>query len=545
MSTKVKVGGKSVKVGQAWYDSPWKIAGTAVSIVLGVLFIAAIIFLFVIPRLNNGATLTVRSPSMRPTFAEGDVIVIRGINPEDVCRDIHVGHIVTFQPEAGNTDLITHRVISKSAGTFPDGTRCRFTMQGDNNNAPALYDRDVSPEQIHGVFMYGIPRLGWAREWVSNQPQIILIVAAAAVGTYIIWSWVRPAKKTARVVVGPEAEAMRAKQALAAGAGGGGGDPTQAAIQQALAQQGISGANVMIPAGVTLGGGAPAAGHGAADPVAAAMEQEMRQREMALRERWIAVREAELGIQPTEPEPVAAPIAESAPVEPAAPETPVSPIVQPVAEAAGIAEVAGLPPVFPPVAQEVSSTQDAAPGFAAQPAAAAPVSVTEAYAAAREWSPSAGHDVDRLFDQFGLGDYASFDPDAPLATPAQRPEAPQRRSAMPPQEAPRAFQDATAGMYDAAQAGTGQVEADQLGAGQFGAPQFGTGEFATGQFDPAAPYAEAPAVPSEEVQGSDEAGADPLASFFRLSAQQAQADAAAGRPEPTSYSGEPGWTYEP
>ncbi|MCL2595034.1 MAG: signal peptidase I [Promicromonosporaceae bacterium] len=279
----VTVGGKKIRVGRAWYDSPWKIAGAAFSIVLGVLFAAITVLMFVVPAVMGGASLTVLTGSMRPSIHEGDVIVVRGIAQEDVCREIGVGHVITFFPEPGRPDLITHRVVSKSAGAFPDGTTCRFITRGDDNTAD---DPPVSPAQVRGVLMYTIPRLGHARDWVGNQPQTIVIAAVVIILTYVIWTWLRPAKKTARVLTGAEAAAM----GVTAGAAPSGQD----AIQQGLSTQGLP-SSVMAVSGGGLPMGTVSA---TSDPAVLAMQTELLRRELAIRERELAIREVELGMDP-------------------------------------------------------------------------------------------------------------------------------------------------------------------------------------------------------------------------------------------------------
>ncbi|MCL1900748.1 MAG: signal peptidase I [Promicromonosporaceae bacterium] len=270
---RIKVGGKTVRVGRAWYDSPWRIASTALSIVVGLILLALIAAMFVIPRLTGGASLTVLSGSMRPALDAGDLIVVRGLAEEDVCREVLVGDIITFFPEPGNPELITHRVVAKSAGSFPDGARCQFITRGDDNT---MDDPPVSPAQVRGVFMYSLPRLGWVRQWVSTQPQTLVIGAVVLIAAYAAWTWLRPPKKRARIVTGAEAAALLAAQ---------GDAPAGQAATEA-------------PAAASSEGHAPL---GEAEREARLLELELRQRELAVRERELALREMELGVAPATP----------------------------------------------------------------------------------------------------------------------------------------------------------------------------------------------------------------------------------------------------
>lgn len=252
-----------LQMARPWYDSPWKIAGRALSMAVGIVLLAATVVLFVVPQVMGGAALTVLTGSMAPAFSPGDVIVVRGIAESDVCRDVGVGDIVSYFPHPANPDLITHRVIGKTVGTFPDGTTCRLILQGDANSA---VDAPVSPAQVRGVFLYGVPYLGWARQWMQQNPAILVAAIAGVLLFYFLWDWIRPAKKT-RVVIASN------------GMMGGG----------ALSGPGFSTGAEPVPPGPMI---SPATTP--VDLETYRMELELRRRELAVREREVAVREEEL-----------------------------------------------------------------------------------------------------------------------------------------------------------------------------------------------------------------------------------------------------------
>lgn len=238
-------------VRRPWYDSPWRIAGRVISSTLTVVVLGLVVALVVVPRLTGGASLTVLTGSMEPTFRPGDLVVVRGVSEDEVCAQVPVGTVVTFQAEPGDPALITHRVVGKTIGTFDDGTSCRLVTQGDNNSAT---DDPVSPAQVRGVFLYGLPKAGWVRQWVTEHVQIVGLLAAAAVAVYLLWPGSR--RSTTRVLSVP-------------------------------------------PSGVPAAGlpAAPAA------PVPDDRERGLRERELDLREREIALRERELVLRAGEPEP--------------------------------------------------------------------------------------------------------------------------------------------------------------------------------------------------------------------------------------------------
>jgi signal peptidase len=259
MGTRVSRSNRPVRLSGAWYDSPWRIAGHAVGSALALVLIGLVLALAVVPRLSGGASLTVLTGSMEPTFAPGDVIVVKGIDAAQVCAEVGVGEIVTFFPEPDDPALISHRVIGKTIGTFDDGTSCRLVTQGDANSA---VDDPVSPQQVRGVFQYGVPKLGWARQWVGDNVQTVVVVAALALVALGVASSMR--KPRTRIYAAPGGTD---------GPAGLGGVPVDAAPAPAAAP------------------GAPAL-----DAEDRAHERALRERDLDLRERELELRERELAL---------------------------------------------------------------------------------------------------------------------------------------------------------------------------------------------------------------------------------------------------------
>ncbi len=164
--------------------SLWQALGGVLGAIAAGVIIVVIATLFLIPRILGGDSLTVLTGSMEPSLGPGDVVAVRGIAEEEVCEDVSIGDIVTYYPTPNDPALITHRVIAKTVGNYEDGTSCRLILQGDANSAP---DEPVSPEQVRGVFLYGIPAVGWARSWVDdNKILVFSIFALVAVGLYAL-----------------------------------------------------------------------------------------------------------------------------------------------------------------------------------------------------------------------------------------------------------------------------------------------------------------------------------------------------------------------
>ena len=179
-------------------DTPWRVVGAALSGVLVLVVAGLVVLLVVLPKSAGGTAMTVLTGSMQPTLRPGDVVVVRGVDTADVCDKVKVGDVVTFLPEPGDPSTVTHRVVAKTVGTFDDGTTCRLVTQGDANNTA---DEPISPEQVRGVFWYGLPRLGWAKQWVLDNPTVVL----GALAVVVVVSWLAPRRRTTRVITVPSA----------------------------------------------------------------------------------------------------------------------------------------------------------------------------------------------------------------------------------------------------------------------------------------------------------------------------------------------------
>ncbi|MEM7822889.1 MAG: signal peptidase I [Candidatus Aenigmatarchaeota archaeon] len=110
--------------------------------------------------------VAVESNSMVPVFYKGDLLVLKGVEPDE----LNVGDVIVFSPSS-ETLPIVHRIIYIN----PDGT---FQTKGDANIGQLPFEKAIRPESIHGKMIAIIPALGWVKIGINQYiiPNILWIL---------------------------------------------------------------------------------------------------------------------------------------------------------------------------------------------------------------------------------------------------------------------------------------------------------------------------------------------------------------------------------
>jgi signal peptidase len=155
--------------------------------ILAVIFVLSTVFgeLIVAKAIFNTPTPfgVIQGESMLPRFHEGDVLVIQGIDPQD----IRIGDIIAFTPpsevQTHYPPLVFHRVIDK---TSTANGEILFQTKGDNNPDPEPF---LTPTQnVHGVQRGLIPFIGWLFIFAGSYSGcfiLLLFIAAAIIHQFL------------------------------------------------------------------------------------------------------------------------------------------------------------------------------------------------------------------------------------------------------------------------------------------------------------------------------------------------------------------------
>lgn len=119
-------------------------------------------------RLVGLQVFHVVSPSMEPTYSEGDLIYVKAVDPDSV----KVGDPITF---VLNEDLVvaTHRVVAI------DSENRQFTTKGDANKT-----EDAAPVHFNnliGIPVFAIPLLGYVSAYIQSPPGMYIAIAFGVV----------------------------------------------------------------------------------------------------------------------------------------------------------------------------------------------------------------------------------------------------------------------------------------------------------------------------------------------------------------------------
>ena len=129
--------------------------------------------------------MVVSSESMVPTLNVGDIILVRGVNP----NSIHVGTIIIFHSPYDYQMPIVHRVLTISN----DSNSLAFQTKGDNNPAPDGWR--VPTKNLMGIYVAKLPYVGLVSLELRGPLGVTLIVVLIALIVAIEYSESRSKRK--------------------------------------------------------------------------------------------------------------------------------------------------------------------------------------------------------------------------------------------------------------------------------------------------------------------------------------------------------------
>jgi signal peptidase I len=144
----------------------------ALTSVLIVALIGLAVAVAAVPMLAGGQSLSVKNSAMSPVINPGDLVVTKGVGDP---ADIQVGQIIAFSADGSRSAL---RIRWVSGETTTASGRHLITRA----NAAAEPDKlTVAESDVMGIYMYRIPKLGFAVDWADQHGVSVIIVLSVLV----------------------------------------------------------------------------------------------------------------------------------------------------------------------------------------------------------------------------------------------------------------------------------------------------------------------------------------------------------------------------
>lgn len=167
---------------------------TAVILIVVAFSSSFLIFFIMQISLNTKLPMVVVvSSSMEPKYNIGDLLFVKGKNPEDIKNgtiDGKEGDIIVFDAHGlwsnPPADPVVHRVVGKR---YDNGWL--FTTKGDANSFPD--EAEVPANKIFGVICGVIPYIGWVKILLTDSGLLIplLIIISVILVISIIWDIIK------------------------------------------------------------------------------------------------------------------------------------------------------------------------------------------------------------------------------------------------------------------------------------------------------------------------------------------------------------------
>jgi signal peptidase len=144
---------------------------------VGLVVAASVAVLVVLALVLAGfRPLVIRSGSMEPTYAIGDVVLVAS----EPAADIRVGQVVTRFDAPQAADSLTHRVQSVTR----DGGRVQVTTQGDANTSAERWSAPA--DQQVGVVVASVPAIGLPLTAVRSSTAWAVVVGVAVLAVIAV-----------------------------------------------------------------------------------------------------------------------------------------------------------------------------------------------------------------------------------------------------------------------------------------------------------------------------------------------------------------------
>jgi len=140
--------------------------------------------------------VVVEGHSMEPTLYEGDILIVKKVDPEK----IQIGDIIVFNPSTWPPHIrpnkpVVHRVVDIKYNEEND--QYLYLTKGDNNVTNPVPDPAWVPyEDVYGVVIFIIPRVGIISLWLRRTHLAPVIIGVLIVIMIVLTLMEKPEEET-------------------------------------------------------------------------------------------------------------------------------------------------------------------------------------------------------------------------------------------------------------------------------------------------------------------------------------------------------------
>ncbi len=145
--------------------------------VVGLVALAVLALVIVVPLVTGGAARSVLTGSMSPAIRAGALVLDRPV----AVSDLRVGDVLTYEAhDRGRAYTVTHRLVAIDRTRSP----VQLTFRGDANRTDDAVP--VPATAVRGRVWLVVPWLGRVREELSSLRWLLIVLAASGLATYAV-----------------------------------------------------------------------------------------------------------------------------------------------------------------------------------------------------------------------------------------------------------------------------------------------------------------------------------------------------------------------
>lgn len=143
-----------------------------------------------VPSIFGRSLISIQSDSMKPTFKEGDLLIVRSLEGSTERMYLKEGDVITFRADLdgdGTAELNSHRIVAVNNQGHEDTDVVSYVTKGDNNETNPVNDANaVLYSDVVGVWTgTKLSGLGSVLDFLQSSTGFLLIIVLPLAAFFI------------------------------------------------------------------------------------------------------------------------------------------------------------------------------------------------------------------------------------------------------------------------------------------------------------------------------------------------------------------------